>query len=213
MEHNDYKPEWGYLGGLVITEVTRGLLTEMEDNGNWRWDLINESSPTNKIYIISSVEPDTQAMSYQEYGLDLIQSRIYSINGTSLNGKLSERLAELHRNILADTAPASTVIELENNISIQLNSSHLQNDMLALVDRYPTVAKNTAVNPQNNLLGMMGMGGMTGMSEVTKPVDSSPLSQRIDWGDASDEPAATHTMKQQSVDNMPSMQAQASPQG
>jgi len=222
MERNDYKPEWGYLGGLVITEVTRGLLTEIEDNGNWRWDLINESSPTNKIYIISSVESGTQAMSYQENGLDLIQSRIYSINGKPLNGKLSERLAELHGNILAGTAPASTILELENSISIQFNSSHLQNDMLALVDRYPTVARNMAVNPQNNLVGMDGvagmtgmggMGGMTGMSAVTKPVDSSPLSQGIDWSGGSYYPAATRTMKQQSVDNTPSMQAQALPQG
>jgi len=222
MESKDYKPEWGYLGGLVITEVTRGLLTEMEDNGNWRWDLINESSPTDKIYIVSNIEAGTQAMSYQEYGLELMQSRVYSINGKPLNGRLSERLAELHEGILAGTAPPSTIVKLENNISIQLNSSHLQYDMLALVDRYPTVARNMAVNPKNNMigmggmigmLGMMGMGGMTGMNGVIGSSDSSPLSQRINWSGGSYYQPVNHEIQQQSAGNTPLIQAQAVPQG
>ncbi len=222
MESKDYKPEWGYLGGLVITEVTRGLLTEMEDNGNWRWDLINESSPTDKIYIVSNIEAGTQAMSYQEYGLELMQSRVYSINGKPLNGRLSERLAELHEGILAGTAPPSTIVKLENNISIQLNSSHLQYDMLALVDRYPTVARNMTVNPQNNMigmggmigmLGMMGMGGMTGMAGISGSSDSSPLSQQINWSGGSYYQPVNHEPQQQSAGNMPLIQAQAAPQG
>ncbi len=177
MEKKDYQPEWGYLGGLVITEVTRGLLTELENNGNWRWDLINESSPTNKIYIVSNIESGTQAMSYQEYGLDLMQSRVYSINGKPLDGRLSERLAELHEAILAGTAPPATVIGLENNISIQLDSSQLQNDLLALIDRYPTVARHKAVDPQNHMAdigGMTGMGGIPRTKEAAESNNASP---------------------------------------
>jgi len=209
MESKDYKPEWGYLGGLVITEVTRGLLTEMEDNGNWRWDLINESSPTDKIYIVSNIEAGTQAMSYQEYGLELMQLRVYSINGKPLNGRLSERLAELHEDILAGTAPPTTIVKLENNISIQLNSSHLQYDMRALIDRYPTVARNMTFNPQNNMIGMAGMMGMDGMLESG---DSSSLSQQIHWSGGRYFQPVSHE-PQQSAGNTPLIQAQASPQG
>ncbi|RUM93545.1 MAG: hypothetical protein DSZ28_07920 [Thiothrix sp.] len=218
MESNDYKPEWGYLGGLVITEVTRGLLTEMEDNGYWRWDLINESSPTDKIYIVANVESGTQAMSYQEYGLELMLSRVYSINGKPLNGQLSERLTELHEGILAGTAPPTTIVKLENNISIQLNSSHLQYDMLALVDRYPAVARNMSINPHHNMIGMsgvagmMGMGGMTGMEGRSEPGNSSPLSQQINWSGGSYSQPVKYPPQQQSAGNLPLIQAQASPQ-
>ena len=137
VEGGDYKPEWGYLGGLVITEVTRGLLTEIEEKGNWRWDLVNDSSPTNKIYIVSNIEYGTQAMSYQEYGLDLVQLRVYSINGKPLNGNLSQQIDEIHDSITMGTASRTVVVRLENNISIQLKTSQLKSDMLALVDSLP----------------------------------------------------------------------------
>jgi len=164
LEGADYQPEWGYLGGLVITEVTRSLLTEIEKNGNWRWDLVNDSSPTNKIYIVSNIEYGTQAMNYQEYGLDLMQLRVYSINGKPLNGNLSKLLDEIHHSITMGTAAPSVVVRLENNISIQLKTSQLQEDMLALVDRYPSVAHKMTENTQSKIATMAGMTGMSGMS-------------------------------------------------
>ena len=178
IEGGDYKPEWGYLGGLVITEVTRGLLTEIEEKGNWRWDLVNDSSPTNKIYIVSNIESGTQAMNYQEYGLDLMQSRVYSINGKSLNGNLSERLSELHESISTGTAPAAIVVTLENNISIKLKSDQLNTDMQALLYRYPTVAREMTNKLQSQMAGMSGMSGQS--TDKT-----SPSNQPVNWNGGS----------------------------
>lgn len=178
IEGGDYKPEWGYLGGLVITEVTRGLLTEIEEQGNWRWDLVNESSPSNKIYIVSNVESDTQAMNYQQYGLNLLQSRVYSINGKPLNGNLSKRLNELHESITMGTAPPAIVVNLENSISIQLKSEQLKNDMHALINRYPTVAHKMTINPNSEMAGMSGMSGYSSDS-------TSPSNQDINWNGSS----------------------------
>lgn len=174
IEGDDYQPEWGYLGGLVIAEVTRGLLTEIEENGNWRWDLVNESSPTNKIYIVSNVEAGTQAMSYQEYGLNLLQSRVYSINGKPLNGNLSERLKELHKSIAQGTAPPTITVGLESNISIKLKSERLKKDTLALLDRYPAVAHKMTIKRNSEMAGMSGMSGSS--SDKT-----SPSNQGASW--------------------------------
>ena len=174
VEGADYKPEWGYLGGLVIAEVTRSLLTEIENKGNWRWDLVNDSSPTNKIYIVSNIEYGTQAMNYQEYGLDLMQLRVYSINGKLLNGNLSKLLDEIHHSVTMGTAAPSIVVSLENNISIQLKTSQLKDDRLALVDRYPSVAHKMIENTQSKIAtmaGMTGMAGMAGYSSNSKPVN------------------------------------------
>jgi S1-C subfamily serine protease len=200
IEDKDYKPEWGYLGGLVISEVTRDLLTEIENKGNWRWDLVNESSPTDKIYIVSNIEADTQAISYQEYGLELMRSRVYSINGKPLNGQLSERLAELHKSISLGTAPASIVVELENNISIQLDSDSLQKDMLALLDRYPTVAQEMTNNLQRTMVGMAGMAGMANKAERNR-YNAPPSVQLKNNG------------LQESAINQPLNRGRASPQG
>ena len=140
-EGNDYQPEWGFLGGLVITEVTRDLLMEIEKTGNWRWDLVNDTPLDGKIYIVSTIEPGTQAMSYQEYGLDLIQLRILAIDGQPLNGELIKHLDEIYQSIRVGAAPEMISVEMEKNISIKLETNLLLADMHALHNRYPVIGR------------------------------------------------------------------------
>ena len=141
VEGDDYEPEWGTLGGLVITEVTRGLLEEIEAAGNWRWDLVNDTPRGGKIFLVSHIEPGTQAMTYQEYGLDLSQHRILAINGQPLNGYFKPQLDALYEAIDAGNAPPAVTVDFENEISIQLDTSQLLSDLQVLSRRYPTVGR------------------------------------------------------------------------
>ncbi|MEA3409947.1 MAG: S1C family serine protease [Pseudomonadota bacterium] len=140
-EGDDYNPEWGYLGGLVITEVTRELLEEVESMGNWRWDLVNDEPAGSKIYIVSAIEPGTQAISYQEYGVDLLQLRVLSIGGVTVDGNLGAVLDEIYREIEAGDTIGAVTVELEKNIAIKLRRNRLRDDMMALSVRYPVVQK------------------------------------------------------------------------
>ncbi|MEA3276409.1 MAG: hypothetical protein U9Q81_14200 [Pseudomonadota bacterium] len=136
-EGDDYQPEWGYLGGLTITEVTRELLEEIETGGNWRWDLVNDAPRLGKIYVVASVEPETQAMTYQDYGVDLRQLRVLAINGRPLDGDLTRRLEEIYAGVEDGTLSKTITLDLEKHVSIQLGTARLQNDMQALHARYP----------------------------------------------------------------------------
>lgn len=140
-EGEDYRAEWGFLGGLVITEVTRDLLEEIEQGGNWRWDLVNDTPRAGKLYVVANIEPGTQAMSYQEYGLDLLQLRVLAIDGVALEGSLSERLDGLYRAVEEGSAPEVVTVDLEKHISIRLDTARLAQDMRALKDRYPAIAR------------------------------------------------------------------------
>ncbi|MET0072253.1 MAG: S1C family serine protease [Candidatus Thiodiazotropha sp.] len=142
----DYPLEWGYLGGLVITEVTRELLEKIETTGNWRWDLVNDAAPGKKIFMVSSIEPDTQAMSYSEYGLDLLQLRVLAIDGRPLEDSLGEHLDRLYASIDQGSAPPFVTIELEKHISIQFATDQLVADMAGLEDRFPGIVRR-AVQP------------------------------------------------------------------
>jgi len=128
----DYQPEWGYIGGLAITEVTRELLVEIEQMGNWRWDLLNDKPRTGKLYLVVNVEPGTQAMSYHEYGLDLIQLQVLAINGKPLNSDLNDRLAEIYKSIRTGKAGPDITIDFEKNLSIKFNTRELLSDVIAL---------------------------------------------------------------------------------
>ncbi|MEN8131361.1 MAG: trypsin-like peptidase domain-containing protein [Pseudomonadota bacterium] len=139
-EGGDYQAEWGFLGGMVITEVTRDLLLEIEDGGNWRWDLVNDTPQQGKQYLVSNIEPDTQAMSYQEYGLDLLQLRVLAINDKPLVGDLSQRLEQIYKAIERGTAPKHITLELEKHITIQLDTAQLSTDMQSLSRRYPAIS-------------------------------------------------------------------------
>lgn len=142
----DYTLEWGYLGGLVITEVTRELLEKIETTGNWRWDLVNDAAPGKKIFMVSSIEPDTQAMSYSEYGLDLLQLRVLAIDGRPLEDSLGEHLDRLYASIDQGGAAPFVTIELEKHISIQFATDQLVADMAGLEDRFPGIVRR-AVQP------------------------------------------------------------------
>lgn len=135
----DYEPQWGILGGLVISEVTRELLEQLEASGSWRWDLVNDAPPGGKIYIVTNVEPNTQAASYIEYGLDLYQHRVISINGRPLVGDLREYLQDIYQSIVEGSAPDVISVEFENHLSIPLITAQLKNDQFALSSRYPTL--------------------------------------------------------------------------
>lgn len=134
-EGEDYKPEWGYIGGIAIAEVTRELLEEVEQMGNWRWDLVNDKPRTGKLYIVVNIEPDTQAMSYQEYGLDLLQLQVLAINGKPLVNDLQARLADIYRSVKAGETEPNITIDFEKNLSIKLNSGELIKDVVTLKNR------------------------------------------------------------------------------
>ncbi len=138
-EGEDYQPEWGYIGGIAITEVTRELLVEIENMGNWRWDLLNDKPPTGKIYLVVNIEPGTQAMSYQEYGLDILQLQVLAINGKPLNGDLQARLAEIYQSARVGNIGPSITIDFEKNLSIKLQTRELQNDVAALQNHNPGI--------------------------------------------------------------------------
>lgn len=152
-EGADYPVEWGYLGGLVITEVTRELLETIESAGNWRWDLVNDAAPGEKLFLITSVEPDTQAMSYSEYGLDLLQLRVLAIDGRPVDDSLGEHLDRLYASVEQGIAPPFVTIELEKNISIQFATDQLIADMAALEDRFPGMVKH-ATQPRSEAAAM-----------------------------------------------------------
>lgn len=141
VEGDDYEPQWGTLGGLVITEVTRGLLEEIEASGNWRWDLVNDAPHGGKIYLVSHIEPGTQAMTYQEYGLDVSEHRVLAIDGVALAGNFEQQLDRLYDRIEAGMAPPTITVDFENNISIQLDSAALLADLQVLRARYPAVSR------------------------------------------------------------------------
>lgn len=143
-EGADYPVEWGYLGGLVITEVTRELLEQVEIVGNWRWDLVNDAAPGQKIFMVTSIEPDTQAMSYSEYGLDLLQLRVLAIDGRPVEDSLGEHLDRLYASVEQGNAPPFVTIELEKHIAIQLATDQLVADMAGLEDRFPGIVKYAA---------------------------------------------------------------------
>jgi len=143
-EGADYPLEWGYLGGLVITEVTRELLEKIESTGNWRWDLVNDAAPGEKIFLVTSIEPDTQAMSYSEYGLDLMQLRVLAIDGRPIGDSLGEHLDRLYALVEQGNAPAYVTVELEKNISIQFATDQLIADMAGLQHRFPGIVKQAA---------------------------------------------------------------------
>lgn len=134
-EGEDYKPEWGYIGGIAIAEVTRELLEEVEQMGNWRWDLVNDKPRTGKLYLVVNIEPGTQAMSYQEYGLDILQLQVLSINGQPLNSDLQTRLAEIYKSVEAGDSEPNITIDFEKNLSIRLNAEELINDVVTLQNR------------------------------------------------------------------------------
>ncbi len=136
-EGEDYQPEWEMLGGLIISEVTRELLEELEKTGNWRWDLVNDAPLGRKIYMVTNIEPGTQAASYSEYGLDLYHQRVVAINGKPLRNDLKERVADIYYDLAEKSAPANITVEFENHLSIQLNTPALVNDRITLTDRYP----------------------------------------------------------------------------
>ncbi len=140
-EGEDYRAEWGFLGGLVITEVTRDLLEEIEEGGNWRWDLVNDAPRAGKLYVVANIEPGTQAMAYQEYGLDMLQLRVLAIDGVPLEGALSDRLDALYHAVEEGSAPEVVTVDLEKHISIRLDTARLAADMQALEDRYPAIAR------------------------------------------------------------------------
>lgn len=152
-EGADYPLEWGYLGGLVITEVTRELLEEIESAGNWRWDLVNDAAPGKKVFLVTSIEPDTQAMSYSEAGLDLLQLRVLGINGRPLEDSLGEHLDRLYASIEEGNAPPFATIELEKHISIRLATDQLVADMAGLEDRFPGIVRRAA-QPSSEEAGM-----------------------------------------------------------
>ncbi len=143
-EGADYPLEWGYLGGLVITEVTREVLEEIESAGNWRWDLVNDAPRGEKVFVVTSIEPDTQAMSYAEYGLDLLQLRILAIAGRPVVDSLGEHLDRLYAAVEQGRAPPFVTIELEKHISIQFATDRLIADMAGLEDRFPGIVKQAA---------------------------------------------------------------------
>ncbi|MGB5832277.1 MAG: trypsin-like peptidase domain-containing protein [Thiohalocapsa sp.] len=147
-EGADYPLEWGYLGGLVITEVTRELLEKIESVGNWRWDLVNDAAPGEKLFLVTSIEPDTQAMSYSEYGLDLLQLRVLAIDGRPVEDSLVEHLDRLYAAVEQGSAPPFVTIELEKHISIQFATDQLIADMAGLEDRFPGLVKH-AVRPRS----------------------------------------------------------------
>lgn len=136
-EGEDYQPEWGYIGGISIAEITRELLEEIEQMGNWRWDLVNDKPRTGKLYLVVNIEPDTQAMSYQEYGLDLMQLKVLAINGKPLNGDLQARLTEIYRSIQTGEAAPNVTIDFEKNLSIKLETRQLLNDVVTLQNHNP----------------------------------------------------------------------------
>ena len=138
-EGADYPLEWGYLGGLVITEVTRELLEEIEGVGNWRWDLVNDAVPGEKLFLVTSIEPETQAMSYTEYGVDLLQLRVLAIDGQAITDSLGEHLDRLYAAVEQGTAPPFITIDLEKNLSIQLATGRLSTDMEGLHRRFPGI--------------------------------------------------------------------------
>lgn len=142
-EGADYPLEWGYLGGLVITEVTRELLEQIEMIGNWRWDLVNDARPGEKIYVVTSIEPDTQAMSYSEYGLDLLQLRVLVINGQPVTNSLSNHLDQLYESVERGTAPPFVTIDFEKHISLQFSTSEFSADMARIEDRFPGIIRHT----------------------------------------------------------------------
>lgn len=152
-EGADYPLEWGYLGGLVITEVTRELLEKIESTGNWRWDLVNDAAPGKKIFLVTSIEPDTQAMSYSEYGLDLLQLRVLAIDGRPLEDSLGGHLDRLYASIEKGTASPFVTIELEKHISIQFATDQLVADMAGLEDRFPGIVRR-AIQPRSEAAEM-----------------------------------------------------------
>jgi S1-C subfamily serine protease len=152
-EGADYPLEWGYLGGLVITEVTRELLEQIESAGNWRWDLVNDAAPGQKIFLVTSIEPDTQAMSYSEYGLDLLQLRVLAIDGRPIEDSLGEHLDRLYASIEQGTAPPFISIELEKHIAIQFATDRLVADKAGLEDRFPGIVRR-AIHPHSEPAGM-----------------------------------------------------------
>jgi S1-C subfamily serine protease len=152
-EGADYPLEWGYLGGLVITEVTRELLEKIESTGNWRWDLVNDAAPGKKIFLVTSIEPDTQAMSYSEYGLDLLQLRVLAVDGRPVKDSLGEHLDRLYASIEQGTAPPFVTIDLEKHISIQFATDRLVADMVGLEDRFPGIVRR-AVPPRSEAAEM-----------------------------------------------------------
>lgn len=160
-EGADYRLEWGYLGGLVITEVTRELLQEIESAGNWRWDLVNDAAHDEKIFLVTSIEPDTQAMSYSEYGLDLLQLRVLSINGLPVEDSLGDQLDRLYASIEQGTAPPFVTIELEKHISIRFATDQLVADMAGLEDRFPGIVRR-AIQPRSEAAGMQVRNNIRG---------------------------------------------------
>ena len=152
-EGEDYRAEWGFLGGLVITEVTRDLLEEIEAGGNWRWDLVNDRPRRGKLYVVANIEPGTQAMGYQEYGLDLLQLRVLAIDGVALEGSLSERLDALYRSVEEGSAPEVVTVDLEKGISIRFDTARLAQDMQALKERYPAIARQGRGTGQGRQVG------------------------------------------------------------
>ena len=143
-EGADYPLEWGYIGGLVITEVTRELLEKIENVGNWRWDLVNDAAPGKKLFLVTSIEPDTQAMSYSEYGLDLLQLRVLAIDGRPVEDSLGDHLDRLYASVEQGSAPPFVTIEFEKHISIQFATDQLIADKAGLEDRFPGVVKHAA---------------------------------------------------------------------
>jgi len=158
----DYQPEWGYIGGIAITEVTRELLEEIEQMGNWRWDLVNDKPRTGKLYLVVNVEPGSQAMSYQEYGLDLIQLQVLAIDGKPLNNDLQARLLEIDELIQSGEAGPSITIDFEKNLSIKLDTQALLKDVATLQNRDP------------DLRGARLEASWAGMTNI----DASPLESR-----------------------------------
>ncbi len=152
-EGADYPLEWGFLGGLVITEVTRELLEKIESVGNWRWDLVNDAEPGEKLFMVTSIEPDTQAMTYSEYGLDLLQLRVLAIDGRPVEKSLGEHLDRLYASVEQGSAAPFVTIELEKNISIQFATDQLIADMAGLEDRFPGIVQQT-VQPRTEAAAM-----------------------------------------------------------
>jgi len=105
---------------------------------NWRWDLVNDKPRTGKLYMVVNVAPGTQAMSYQEYGLDLIQLQVLAIDGQPLNNDLQARLAEIYTSIRSGDAGSSITIDFEKNLSIKLNTQELLKDVAVVESDNPT---------------------------------------------------------------------------
>jgi len=123
--------EWGYLGGMVITELTQNLLEKMSES-RWRFELINDLEPGHKTYILTFVEPQTQASEYVTYGWPILYQRVLELDGVPLDRDLDRRLAELH----SATAAAAVSVGFEEGLVLRIDLAQAREELAAFRRRY-----------------------------------------------------------------------------